>query len=108
MSRLANKALKTAAMKNVTASRKVLGQESEPIIEGEPLDHSRKHYPYESAKVGMSKGITKNMGDYESLRVDVWITDEVAQGETVEDAYNRISATLTGVLEETISEIVDE
>lgn len=56
----------------------------------------------------MSKGITKNMDNYESLRVDVWLTDEVAEGETVEQAYNRISALLTEVLEETVNEVVGD
>lgn len=108
MSKLASKALKTVAKKNVNATRKVVGEEDETLIKGAPLDHAIKREPYAGAKVGMSKGVTKNMDNYESLRVDVWLTDEVAQGETVEDAYNRISAVLTEVLEETVSEIVGD
>lgn len=108
MSKLASKALKTAAKKNVNATKKVVGEEDETLIKGTPLDHATKHSPYEGAKVGMSKGITKNMDNYESLRVDVWLTDDVMLGETVQHAYNRISAVLTEVLEETVAEIVGD
>lgn len=100
--------LKEAAKKNVIATKKSYDSGSEPIISGSPLDHTVKHEPYDGAKVGMSKGITKNMDNYESLRVDVWVTDKVEQGETIEEAYTRISAVLSEVLEQTVAEITEE
>lgn len=50
-------------------------------------------------KVGLSKGATINIGNYESLRVDAWLTDEVQEGETLEEAFSRIESILDEVLE---------
>lgn len=40
-------------------------------------------------KVNYSFGITMNMGDYESARVDVSYETEVKEDETPEEAYSR-------------------
>ena len=64
------------------------------IKEGVPLDHSPKHIkkPLDPNKiVGVNIGVTKNMGEYESLRVDCWLTDEVLENETQKEAIERIS-----------------
>ena len=53
--------------------------------------------------VGISVGCTKNMDNFESLRVDVWLSDSVQSGETVEEAYDRVR----GVIDETLSDIVE-
>ena len=99
------KANKSEAKKNVSIvkSSKSSGAENTTIIkEGVPVDHSPKHTPYSSVKFGMSKGCTINVGNYESLRVDVWLTDEVAEGETVKEAYARVESILDEVLEESV------
>ena len=44
------------------------------------------------------------MGDYESLRVDVWLTDTVAPKETVEQAYARV----VQIVDSTLQEIVNQ
>ena len=44
------------------------------------------------------------MGDYESLRVDVWLTDTVAENETTEQAYNRV----VKVVDSTLNDIVNQ
>lgn len=59
------------------------------LVEGEPNDHSRKH-ELPTNVVGASLGITKNMDNYESLRVDVWGTEDVKSGETKEEAFHRL------------------
>jgi len=42
------------------------------------------------ARVGTSRGVTLNMGNYESVRVDVWVTVPCHLSETVE-AYEFVS-----------------
>lgn len=96
------KKAKEAAEKNTSITRKVGREEPVVVKSGTPLDHSLKHEPYEGAKLGMSKGITKNMDNYESLRVDVWLTDEVLPGESVREAYTRIEGVIDEVLEESV------
>ena len=44
------------------------------------------------------------MGDYESLRVDVWLTDTVQENEDFNSAYGRV----TKVVDETLQEIVSK
>lgn len=77
------------------------------IKEGLPLDHAVKQN-HTGNKFGISKGITKNMGDYESLRIDCWYNDEVREGETVKQAFNRVSKLLDEVLIETAEECMKE
>ena len=93
---------KENARKNTTITKKVGREEPEVIKSGAPLDHSMKHEPQSSVKFGMSKGITKNMGDFESLRVDVWLTSEVLEGESIKEAYARVEEIIDEVLEESV------
>ena len=48
------------------------------------------------------------MGDYESLRVDVWLSDTLKPDETVQEGYERIETILNEVLESTVLSIVGE
>jgi hypothetical protein len=41
-------------------------------------------------KVGASFGITLNMGDYQSLRIETWGESTKREGETTAEAYKRI------------------
>lgn len=68
------------------------------VREGEP-DQVDKVLPQEGTKFGVSKGITRNMGNYESLRVDVWMTSEPEEGETIREAFDRVDVLLTNELE---------
>ena len=72
--------------------------------EGKPNDHSRKHLDSSVPVVGVSVGTTLNMGDYESLRVDVWLTDSVQENETVKQAYERV----VSIVDETLQEVVSQ
>lgn len=90
------------ARSNVTITKKTGSNAPTTVRSGTPLDHTTKHNPCDAVKFGMSKGVTKNMGDYESLRVDVWLIDEVQPGETIEEAYIRVEEILDRVLEESI------
>jgi hypothetical protein len=97
--------LKSKAKSNAMVS-KVHGKEKEVVKEGIPLDHTDKCKPVEltGAKVGMSIGSTINMGDFESLRVDVWLSDTLQEDESERDGFNRIQL----ILQEVIQEVVDE
>lgn len=93
---------KEDARKNTTITKKT-GREAPTVVkQGVPLDHSIKHDSYENAKFGMSKGCTLNMENYESMRVDVWLTSEVFEGESIKEAFTRVEALLDEVLEEAV------
>lgn len=94
------KSLNEQAVKN-TQITKGTSKEQKVIKEGVPNDHSRKHLT-NVPTIGVSVGTTLNMGDYESLRVDVWLTDSVQEGETFETAYSRV----TQVVDKTLQDIV--
>lgn len=104
---LKNKSLKQSlsqqAVENTTVTK---GKSSDQKVlkEGKPNDHSRKHLDGTTPTVGCSIGTTLNMGDYESLRVDVWLTDSVQSGETIQQAYGRV----VKVVDETLQEIVNQ
>ena len=93
-----NKSLAETAENNTTIQKKS-GGEVETIKNGTPLDHSSKHDPKSGLIVGMSKGVTKNMDNYESLRVDVWLSDSVHQNETAEQALTRIESFIDKAIE---------
>lgn len=94
--------LKQKAEANTTVTKKV-GRDAPTVVkQGVPLDHTTKHNPYENAQFGMSKGVTKNMENYESLRVDVWLTSEVLPGESIKEAYVRVEQIIDEVLEEAV------
>lgn len=61
-----------------------------------------------STVVGLAVGTTLNMDNYESLRVDVWISDSLKDGETVEQAYDRLREVVSSQLTETVSEFKED
>ena len=107
MASLKNKSLKKSlteqAKENATV-KKGTSKEQTVLKEGVPNDHSRKHLDTDTPTVGVSIGTTLNMGDYESLRVDVWLTDKVAPKETIEQAYARVVQTVDSTLQEIVSQ----
>lgn len=54
--------------------------------------------------VGVSLGITRNLGNYNSLRIDAWASDPVKEGETKEEVYDRLWAVVDAELEEKLAE----
>ena len=98
---LKKKSLKEIASDN-TQVTKGTSKNQEVLKEGIPNDHSVKHLTNDRV-VGVSLGITRNMGDYQSLRVDCWLTDTVEDNETVEQAYERV----LGIIDKTVSSTVN-
>lgn len=89
--------LKKKAASNTLVVKRKSGKDVK-VVEGKPLNHSEKHTSLESSGVlenrpivGVNIGTTINMGDYESLRVDCWLTDYVGEDETHEKAFARIT-----------------
>ena len=80
------------AEENTTVERKD-GKYTVEKKDGLPLDHAMKQDPknLETDKIGLSKGVTVNLGDYQSMRVDCWLTTSLKDGETEQQALNRIS-----------------
>ena len=100
------KDLEKKAEENTTVT-KGTSKSQKTLKEGKPNDHSRKHLDYETPTVGVSIGTTLNMGDYESLRVDVWLTDKVQNDETVQQAYERVVKTVDETLQGIVSQYKD-
>lgn len=96
-------------VKPKTNATVIKGTKANPTVikEETPLDHAIKHGEKKipSKSVGINLGVTLNMGDYESLRVDVWCTDEVRDNETHEDAMERVSSLARARLDLEIEEI---
>ncbi|MFI3211678.1 MAG: hypothetical protein R3Y64_11600 [Peptostreptococcaceae bacterium] len=90
---------------NTTITVGVKGEEK-VLKEGKPLDHNIKHNIEKSNRsVGVSTGATINMGNYESFRVDCWLTDDIQEGETQPQALQRVSDICRQHLNKVISSI---
>lgn len=97
---------KTLEEKAKDNARVTIGTSKDQTVvkEGIPCEHSKKHLST-APIVGVSLGVTKNMDNYESLRADVWLTDNVHEGyETTAQAYERVTKIVGDTLEEIISE----
>lgn len=96
--------LEVRAKENTSISRN-----KEEVKAGTPLDRATQHnIPFPSRTVGIAKGVTKNMGDFESYRVDVWLTDYVHDDETVEEAYSRVESIVDKTLEDAVFSVVEQ
>lgn len=104
--------LKKKAEENTTVT-KGTSKNQKTMKQGNPSDHHRKQnntgadVDTDRTVVGINVGITKNMDNYESLRVDCWLTDTVKEGETVEQAYNRILGIVDNQLQNTVNSYID-
>ena len=57
-----------------------------------------------TTKISATLGYTLNLGNFESLRVDLGITDYVRQGENVKQAQDRVYKTVETQLIEKVNE----
>ena len=103
----ARETLKKKAKANLNVTK---GTKSSQTVlkKGNPVDVTSKTNPHKEAIVGMNKGITKNMDNYESLRADVWLSipcnNDIGD---VSNAFKGISDILDEILEEVVAEYVD-
>lgn len=96
--------LKKVAEENTTVTKGTKNNQ-EVLEEGTPNDHHRKQES-NTPVVGVNLGVTKNMDNYESLRVDVWLTDNVGEKETIEQAYERVLEVVDKVMIDTVNSYI--
>jgi hypothetical protein len=58
----------------------------------------------EETKVNVSLGYTLNLGNFQSLRIDIGIQDSKRQGETTGDAFDRVYSFVESRLLEKVKE----
>lgn len=95
--------LRKKVANNASVSIKTGKEEPVVIQNGSSVDLIDKIEPSKETQkqtVGMSLGGTFNLGSYQSLRVDVWLSDTVKDNETVDKAYDRLLNVLSLKLEE--------
>jgi hypothetical protein len=62
----------------------------------------------ETTKVNVTLGYTLNLGNFQSLRIDLGIIDSRRDGETVDQAFDRVYNFVEAKLTEKIKEAEDE
>lgn len=103
---------KTIKSKTATNCNASIGtrKQAKVVKEESPLDHAnKKNAPKQGPKmVGVSLGLTKNMANYESLRIDVWCTDVVREGESFDQAFERVSDLVKARIDYEMEEILGD
>jgi len=62
----------------------------------------------ENTKVTVGLGYTLNLGNFQSLRIDISITDNKRDGENTNDAFERVYKFVEEKLAEKVKESVEE
>lgn len=60
------------------------------------------------SKITCSMGMTINMGNFESLRIDIGLEDSQREGETVKQAHERVFNFVNRRLQEKVSVVREE
>lgn len=81
--------------------------EEKVIKEGNIENKIENKRDLDSTIVGLSKGITKNMGNYQTLRIDCWLATPVEKGKTVGETLENISEILDTVLADEVEKLTD-
>lgn len=71
--------------------------------QGTPLDHANKHF---KNQIGLSLGITKNMENYQSLRVDCWLSVNYDGQTDPQQIYDKLSDVLSERLEIEVNKVL--
>ena len=58
----------------------------------------------DSTKINVALGYTLNLGNFQSLRVDIGVVDNRRDGETVNDAFERVYSFVENKLSEKVAE----
>jgi hypothetical protein len=62
----------------------------------------------ENTKINIALGYTLNLGNFQSLRIDLGVEDSRREGETVQQAFDRVYEFVEARLVEKINETKDE
>jgi hypothetical protein len=104
---------KRKEMKKLELKKKVAGNTTASITksgvktttkQGASLDPMSKVVPSRTMQVGLAKGATINMGDYQSLRVDAWGSSDVQEGETPQQVFEYIESLVDEQIEISIED----
>ena len=97
------KALRSKARENVEATFRDSDGVTKKLSVGTHPSNLDKHSTSKHQSFGISVGVTLNMGDFQSLRADVWLSDEIQESETREEAFERINE----ILQEELKRVVE-
>jgi methyl coenzyme M reductase subunit D len=62
----------------------------------------------EETKVTVGLGYTLNLGNFQSLRIDLSVTDNRREGENINDAFERVYSFVEAKLQDKVSEAQSE
>lgn len=62
----------------------------------------------EETKVAVTLGYTLNLGNFQSLRIDLSVTDNRREGENINEAFERVYAFVEAKLQEKVAEAQGE
>jgi hypothetical protein len=62
----------------------------------------------EDTKVSVGLGYTLNLGNFQSLRIDLSVTDNKREGENTNDAFERVYSFVEAKLQEKVAEAQGE
>jgi hypothetical protein len=62
----------------------------------------------EETKVAVTLGYTLNLGNFQSLRIDLSVTDNRREGENINDAFDRVYSFVETKLQEKVVEAQGE
>jgi hypothetical protein len=62
----------------------------------------------ENTKINVTLGYTLNLGNFQSLRIDLGIVDSRRDGESINDAFERVYSFVESKLTEKVNESKDE
>jgi len=62
----------------------------------------------DNTKVTVGLGYTLNLGNFQSLRIDLSVTDNKREGENTNDAFERVYSFVEAKLAEKVRESVEE
>jgi methyl coenzyme M reductase subunit D len=62
----------------------------------------------EDTKVTIGLGYTLNLGNFQSLRIDISVTDSKREGENTNDAFERVYSFVEAKLQEKVAEAQGE
>ncbi len=91
---------KIAAKENLSIQTGSKSKGYTVVKQGKPIEKHPPERVYAGQPFGMSLGITLNMDNYESLRIDCWLSDKIGEDETPTNAFARLQKILDEVVED--------
>lgn len=73
-----------------------------------PFNKERNTMENENTKVTVGLGYTLNLGNFQSLRIDLSVTDNRRDGENINEAFERVYSFVETKLQEKVSEAQSE